>query len=252
VFNVGGIVIYGDFASIYDRLMYDVEYSKWADYIEAIFKKYNKKPQTVVDLGCGTGSMCIELTKRGYEMIGIDLSVDMLSCARDKSEREHCDILFLNQDIAKFELYGTVDAAISIMDSVNYLTLKSDLNSFFKLVYNYLNPEGLLIFDINTEYKLKNILGNNTYYEIDDDVSYIWCNNYDRKKKICQFDLTFFVKENELYRRYDETHFERAYSVDEIKKSLNKSGLKLLAICNELSFSPPVKNSERLFFICQK
>lgn len=245
--------IYSDFAYIYDKLMYDIDYKKWADYIEDIFRKNNVKPSLVLDLGCGTGNMCIEMAARGYDMIGADISVDMLSCARKKSLDAGHDILYLNQDITDFELYGTVDAIVCLMDTVNYITGKKDLRKMFKLVNNYLNPGGLFIFDINSEYKLKELLGNNVFYEIDDDITYIWENKFDKAKKICRFDLTFFIKNSEgSFERHDEVHYERAYNVNELKELIADSKMDLVGTYNNLTLMKPTKKSNKIFFVCKK
>lgn len=244
--------MYGDFAYIYDELINDVSYAAWADYIEKIFLWLNVQPELILDLGCGTGSFCIEMSKRGYEMIGVDSSPDMLSCARNKSLSCNADILFLNQDIINFELYGTVDAIVCLMDSVNYITDKRDLRKLFKLVKNYLNPGGVLIFDINSPYKFEKILDKNTFYEVNEEVSYIWKNNYSKKNKICEFDLTFFVKEGELFRKFDELHYERCYFPDELEKVIVDTGLELVGIFDDLKMNKPKKNSERIFLVCKK
>ena len=235
--------------------MTDINYSDWADYIENIFKENNIKPGILVDLGCGTGSFCIEMCKRAYDVIGIDLSSDMLSCALTKAKKAELPLeklLFLNQDMSEFELYGTVDAIVSLMDSVNYITDKRKLERMFKLVHNYLNHGGLFIFDINSVYKFDNILCNNTFHYVDDDIAYIWQNNYRKKSKICEFDITFFVKEENHYKRFDEIHNERAYSIYEIKKLALKCNLQILDIFDSLTFNKPDEKSERLFFILKK
>ena len=130
----------------------------------------------------------------------------MLSCAREKLAEKSLDVLLLNQDMAAFELYGTVDVIVSLVDSVNYITDKRDLKRMFRLVNNYLNPGGLFIFDINSSYKFENILADNVFYDVEDDISYIWQNNFNRKTRVCEFDLTFFVQQKELYQRFDEVH----------------------------------------------
>lgn len=248
----GVILIYRDFAFYYDRLMREVNYVQWADYIIEIFRRNRLKPGLIADLGCGTGSFCLEMARRGYEMIGIDISAEMLSCARQKALEADADILFLNQDMTSFELYGTVDAVTCLMDSVNYVTYKSDLKRLFKLVTNYLNPGGLLVFDINSPYKFENILSSNVFCETDKEASYIWQNCYDKTRRLCRFDLAFFVKEGELYRRFDEVHYERSYSEDELLEMLTAAGLELCSIYGEFGFKRPMENCERLFFICKK
>ena len=168
---------YTDFAYIYDKLI-GQDYEKWADYIEDIFAKNNLKPSLVLDLGCGTGSITNILAKRGYDMIGVDISPDMLNVAREKATEEGLDVLYLCQDIREFELYGTVDAIICTLDVLNYITDPDDLKQVFRLVRNYLNPDGIFIFDINTEHKLKNTLGNNTFITDEEGVFYSWENEY--------------------------------------------------------------------------
>lgn len=244
--------MYNNFAYIYDRLMYDIDYSKWADYIEEIFAANSLRPHLILDLGCGTGNLTIEMAKRGYDIIGVDISPEMLSCAQSKSADAGLDILFLNQDMSEFELYGTVDAVVCLMDSVNYVTKKNMLKRAFKLVNNYLNPGGMFIFDINSTYKLQHILGNNTFHDIGDEVSYIWENSYDHKSKLCEFDLTFFVKEGEHYNKYDEIHYERAYSRKELISIIKEAGLQLVATYDDLKLTAPHSRSRRIFFACKK
>ena len=248
----GVIIIYSNFAFYYDRLMKDVDYSKWANYIEELFKRNNSGPSMILDLGCGTGSFCTEMAGRGYEMIGIDLSPEMLSCAKTKALEKNPDILYLNQDITSFELYGTVDAIVCLMDSLNYITYKNDIKRVFNLVNNYLNPGGLFIFDLNSRYKLEHILGDNVFYSNDSDVVYIWQNSFDKTKGISRFDLTFFVENAGLYKRFDEEHYERAYDVAEMKKMLLSAGLEISSVYHEFTFKSPVKNTERIFFTCRK
>ncbi|NJD04119.1 MAG: class I SAM-dependent methyltransferase [Ruminiclostridium sp.] len=232
--------------------MKDIDYSKWADYIEELFQRNNTRPSMILDLGCGTGSFCMEMAARGYEMIGIDLSPEMLSCAQAKALDKKLDILYLNQDITCFELYGTVDAIVCLMDTLNYITYKNDIKHVLNLVNNYLNPGGLFIFDLNSRYKLENILGNNVFCNNDSDVAYIWQNSYDKTKGICRFDLTFFIESNGKYKRFDEEHYERAYDPEEIRKMILSSGLEFTSAFHEFVFRAPVKSTERIFFTCRK
>lgn len=232
-------------------MTYDIDYKKWADYIENIFKVNGIKPSLVLDLGCGTGSLCLEMAYRGYDMIGIDSSEDMLDCAAKKSAGMK-NILYLRQDMTDFELYGTVDSIVCLLDSINYILYKKDFMRLLKRVRNYLNPGGLFIFDINTPYKFEKVLNENVFYEISDEITYIWQNNFDKRKRICEFDLTFFVREKDFYKKYDEVHYERCYEIDEIAGMLKKSEIKLLKIYDELILKPPKKESERVFFVCRK
>lgn len=243
--------MYNRFAYLYDNLINDVDYKKWADYYFNIFQRYGlTNPKLGLDLGCGTGSLTTELASRGIEMTGVDLSEDMLMVAREKSAG--MDILYLNQDMCSFELYGTVDFIVSSLDCMNYITDKRDLLKVMKLANNYLNPGGLFIFDINTRHKLENVIGNNTFILENDDVFCSWQNEYDRKRKICDFYLTFFMKNGREYTRFDEEHSERAYEIEEIKSVIESSGMRLLKVYHDLSFQNPAKNSERVFFVVQE
>lgn len=245
--------MYTRFADIYDRLTHDIHYIKWADYIQSAFLKFGLTPKLILELGCGTGSLAIELSKRGYEMIALDASVDMLGKAYEKAKAEKTDILFLNQDMREFELYGTVDVVICMLDSINYITSIKDIKKVFGLVQNYLNPGGLFIFDTNSSYKLSQVLGNETFYELDNEISWVWQNTYDSKKRITTFDLTFFVKnQNGLYERFEENHKERAFSREEIVQALESTGLKLLGDYGNLTFKRPAPKEERIFYVVQK
>ena len=238
---------YTDFAYIYDKLI-DQDYEKWADYIEDIFKIHNKNPKLVLDLGCGTGSITSILAKRGYDMIGVDISPDMLNIAREKSADENLDILYLCQDIREFELYGTVDAIICTLDVLNYITNYNDLKQVFSLVKNYLNPDGIFIFDINTEYKLKNILGNNTFVYEEDGIFYTWENEF--TENISNQFLTFFVEnKNGLYERFDENHIQRAYETQEIKKALEVNNLNFDAEYSLFTTDKPDKKCEKTVIV---
>ncbi len=242
--------MYNRFAYLYDELINDVNYGEWLDYYYKIFQRYGLKPKLGLDLGCGTGNLTTLFADKGIEMTGVDLSEDMLMVAREKAEGR--DILYLNQDMREFELYGTVDFIVSSLDCLNYITDKRDLLKVMKLVNNYLDPGGLFIFDINTDYKLENIIGNNTFILENENTFCSWQNEYDKKRKICDFYLTFFCEENGMYHRFDEEHSERAYSIDEIKSVIDAAGMRLLNVYDEMSFKKPTAKSERVFFVVQE
>ena len=244
--------MYSGFAHIYDALMADIPYEKWADYYHKLFCRFGCKTRLGLDLGCGTGNMTMELARRGTEMIGVDLSADMLSVAGEKAKAQGLDILYLNQDMTEFELYGTVDFVVSSLDCVNYITNKNDLKKVFRLVNNYLDPGGLFIFDVNTEYKLSSVLGRNAFVSDGVDIFWAWQNFYDKKSRLCDFYLTFFEKEGETYSRFDEVHTERAYSVAELTTMLEQAGLKVEGVFHDLTFQKPRENSQRLFFVARE
>lgn len=237
---------YAEFAKIYDSLIYeDINYSDMADYIESCFKKMGKKPSLMLDLACGTGTLTDILSRRGYDMIGADMSYDMLGIAREKNP----DILYLCQDMRSLELYGTVDAVVCMTDSLNYITDYDDLVSVFKLVKNYLNPDAPFIFDLNSRYKLSKIISDNTFTYDSEYVSYIWQNEYNEKTNICDFYLTFFVSDDSVhYTRFDEEHRQRAYTCDEVKKALTDAGFTDINVYDGYGFSEINEKSERLVY----
>ena len=241
---------YSGFARLYDRLTYDVDYAAWADFLEWIFSRhFSGKPQLIADLGCGTGSMCEMLCARGYDMIGIDASADMLGVAAEK--RAGKDILYLNQNMTDFELYGTVDVVLSLLDSVNYVTEAADLARMFSLVHNYLNPGGLFVFDVNTPYKYEHILADNVFTYDDDDLFYVWENNYE--DGLCEFFLNFFAaRADGAYERISEYHVQRCWEAAELEGMLEAAGLLPVARYGCLSGAQPGKTEERIFLAAQK
>lgn len=238
---------YSKFADIYDELMEDVPYEKIADLIDAKIKKYKIKNNIVLDLACGTGTLTKKLSDKGYDMIGADMSAEMLQKAQEKNP----DVLFLNQPMEDFELYGTVGAIVCSLDSINYLTEGESLYETFRLCNNYLEPEGLLIFDINTEYKFENVLADNIFTFDNEKIFYTWENDYSEEEKLCDFYLTFFVKEGEQYTRFDEVHTERAYSDAEIVKALEANGFSVVEKLDDFTDNNAKKDSERVTYICK-
>ncbi len=244
---------YTSFAKVYDTFMDNVPYEEWADYVEQILKSYHITDGLLLDLGCGTGNLTEQMADKGYDMIGVDNAEDMLQAALEKKAANHHDILYLLQDMREFELYGTVRAVISICDSMNYITEEEDLLTVFRLVNNYLDPKGIFIFDMNTIYKYQQILGERTFAENRDMCSFIWDNFYDEEEQINEYELTLFVKdEQELYRKYEETHFQRAYHTNTVKKLVEAAGLEFLDVYDAFTFEEPKAESERVYFIARE
>ena len=232
--------------------MDNVPYEEWTDYYKEILREHGIMDGIVLDLGCGTGSMTELLAEQGYDMIGVDNSEEMLDLAMEKRAASGQDILYLLQDMRKFELYGTVRAVICACDSVNYLTEPGDLVKVFSLVNNYLDPGGLFLFDFNTEYKYRELLGDTTIAENREECSFIWENYYDLQERINEYDLTIFVREGELYRKFEETHFQRGYTVSEVADALREAGLELVALYDDFTREEPGEDSARVCVVARE
>lgn len=244
---------YTSFAQVYDLFQDNIPYEEWADYLKSLLNEYGVKDGLVLDLGCGTGSITELLAKAGYDMIGVDNSEDMLEIAMDKRGRSGLDILYLLQDMREFELYGTVRAVVSICDSMNYILDYGELVQVFSLVNNYLDPGGIFIFDLNTEYKYREILAQSTIAEDREESSFIWDNDYDETERINEYDLTLFIKEDgDLYRKYRETHFQRAYTLDEAAAAAKEAGMEFVAAYDAFTREAPGETSERIYIIVRE
>ena len=246
---------YTNFAEVYDTFMDNIPYEKWAEYLHEIMEEYNIREGTLLELGCGTGNMTEQLASMGYDMIGVDNSEDMLELAMEKRLKTGHDILYLLQDMQSFELYGTVKAVVSVCDSVNYVTDEAELKEVFRLVNNYLDPRGICIFDFNTEYKYREILGDRVIAEERDECSFIWDNYYNEQDKINEYELTLFVQSKEdpeLYRKYQEVHYQRAYTLEKIKTLIEKAGLRYIAAYDAYTKKAPMYTSGRICVIAQE
>lgn len=242
---------YGALAAVYDRLNGEVDYAAIADLYEKVFAHYRVTPQLVLDLGCGTGSMTLELADRGYDMIGVDASAEMLSRAYERMwKRGGSGVLFLEQDMRSFELYGTVGAVVSTLDCVNYLTEDGDINRCFALVHNYLDPDGIFIFDVNTPYKFKHVYGDNAYILEEDDGAVFcgWQNDFDEESGLCRFLLSVFKEEKDgRYVREDEEQTERCYSREALTAALERAGFEEIAFFADATLSEPSRTAERWY-----
>lgn len=245
--------MYDSIARVYDLLNAEVDYGAWADFIEKCFERYlSDKPSLVLDLACGTGRMTRELAARGYDMTGVDGSAEMLSEAMYSYDSD--GILYLMQDMRELELYGTVGAVVCCLDSINYLTEDGDLKRTFSLVHNYLDPDGLFIFDVNSPYKFENIYGNNAYI-LEDDGGEIYCgwqNEYDTETCVCDFYLSLFEENDDgSYERSDEHHRERCYSLDELKNALGESKMELIGVYSDFDFRQIKPESDRWYVVAR-
>lgn len=244
---------YSALAAFYDRLNSGIDYNAWADFICSLFSKNIIPVKLVLDLACGTGSMTIELARRGYEMTGADISTDMLAEAKRRTDRAGLDILYICQDMRVLELYGTVDAVICCLDGVNYLTDTTGLASCFSGVRRYLAPDGLFIFDVNTPYKFENIYGDRDYILEEDGVFCAWSNYYNKRSRLCRFELSLFAEGSDgRYNRFDEIQSERCWSMRTIKNTLTKCGLTLDSVYGGFERNAASDKDERWYFIARR
>ena len=250
---------YTGFAEVYDLFMDNVPYQEWCDYLVSLLRDYQAGDGLVLELGCGTGKMTRLLAQAGYDMIGVDYSEEMLQIAREAAwgerEPQNTDILYLLQDMREFELYGTVRAVVSVCDSLNYILKEEELLKVFRLVNNYLDPGGVFIFDLNTPYKYREILGENTICENREQGSFIWENFYEEEEQVNQYELTLFIRDREhtgLYRKYEETHVQRGYEAGRIEELLQQAGMEFIAAYDAFTREPVKADSERIYVIARE
>ena len=274
---------YTEFSKWYDELMEDVPYDEWFEFVKEKLSENGIKDGLVCELGAGTGNFTIRLAEAGYDMIGIDNSDEMLAEARTKKEEylkeesentsgsvnKVSDIMYICQDMREFELYGTVNAIVSICDSINYILEDEEMIHTFKLVNNYLDPKGLFVFDFNTVHKYKDVIGDSTIADSNEDVSFIWSNYFDEETNINEYEVTFFVKAetdkdiaedghvkkddaSDLYKRFVEYHYQRGYNLEEIKDFLKEAGLVFIEAFDADGFGIANEDSERIFVIARE
>lgn len=288
---------YTGFAQVYDTFMDDTPYEEWSHFLLALLQKHregrrdpvlcgtipadgkgtgnnyaietddnvikenlHQEQNTILDLGCGTGTLTQLLAAQGYDMIGIDNAQEMLQIAIEKRDSAGLDILYLLQDMRTFELYGTVGAVISVCDSVNYLLEEEEIVQTFRLVNNYLFPQGLFIFDFNTVYKYAQVIGDATIAENREECSFIWDNYYYGEERVNEYELTLFVRDEklcdatgqEVCRKLKETHYQRAYTLEEMKSLLARSGMEFLAAYDAFTRGEPNAKSERVCVVARE
>ena len=267
---------YTDFAEVYDEFMDATPYEEWCNRFVEIIKAYGiSKPQQevdkegmseeelalasernlVLDLGCGTGTLTELMAEEGFDVMGIDMSYDMLQIAMDKSAKFGHDIMYLCQDMRELELYCTVGTVICVCDSINYVLEDEEVIETFARVNNYLYPKGLFIFDFNTNYKYAEVIGDTTIAENREDCSFIWDNYYDEESHINEYDLTIFVRESEdeeMFRRFQETHFQRGYDFEEMLLFVKKAGMEFVTALDAETNGDITEETERVLMVCRE
>lgn len=272
---------YTDFAQVYDEFMDETPYEEWCAFLVGMLGRYGLKEvadedsrllddtyvisdgpneqhlrqerNTILDLGCGTGTLTQLLARKGYDMIGVDNAQEMLQIAMEKRDESGLDILYLLQDMREFELYGTVGAVVSVCDSINYLLEEEEVLRTFKLVHTYLYPGGVFIFDFNTVYKYSQIIGDATIAENREDCSFIWENYYHEAEEINEYDLTIFVRLKEaLFQRFQETHYQRGYRLEQMCRLVEQAGLKILETLDADTREAAGQESERVYIVAKK
>ena len=242
---------YTHLASIYDQLMSDTPYDKWLHWAQNYWKKHGQ-PRTIIDLGCGTGSIAIPLAKQGYQVTGIDLSSEMLAIAYEKMHAEQAHVTWLEQDMRAFTAQPA-DSVISFCDSMSYLLEEEDVQETIKRAYQHLQPGGAFLFDVHSPYKIMEVFGNHTFTYVEDEVSYIWQCFTDAERQEVAHELTFFVRQaNGLYERLEEEHAQRAYQPHLIVSWLTQAGFRDIVVTADFEHAPPHGESERLFFSAKK
>lgn len=244
--------VYGGFAASYDLFMDNIPYDTWAEYLQGLLTEYGVTDGLLLELGCGTGNMTSRMADRGYDMIGIDVSEDMLELAREKCSAE---VLFLQQDMRQMELYGTVAAMYCVCDGMNYLLEPQDLREVFARANNYLDSGGVFIFDLKTGYFYQDILGNRTIAENREDASFLWENEYHEDTSVNEYLLTVYRLEDEerdLFSRCEELHFQRAYEIEEIRQLIEEAGMEFVAMYDAFTRKPPHNHSERVYFVARE
>ncbi len=240
---------YETFAAFYDALTQDVDYAAWAEHLLALIDRHGGSARQVLDLACGSGSLSLELAARGCDVVGVDGSADMLAIAQEKAAEAGEDILFLCQDMRALDLYGTVDTAVCLLDSLSHILSTEDLREIFRRLGLFISPDGLLIFDVNTPYKHEHILGDNAFVYEQDEFMCVWRNRYVPSSGEVAMQLDFFLEEDGVYSRYTDEVRERAYAMRTWETLLTQAGFDLLAVYDERTFNAPQDRTQRWVFV---
>jgi len=245
--------MYSEFSKVYDALMGDVDYPQRTEYLLSLFKKFDRLPTLLLDLACGTGGFSNEFASRGINVIGVDMSAEMLTKANENSKALGLDVLYLCQNAADLDLYGTVDGAICCLDSINHITDYDELCQVFKKVSLFLERDRLFIFDVNTVYKHEVVLGDNTFVLEEDNIFCVWDNSYEEETRTVQINLDFFCEDsNGKYIRTSDYIEEKAYTYSELGSLLTSAGFSIEAVYSELTQNPPQDDTQRVIYVARK
>lgn len=245
---------YHQMANLYDKLMDDAPYDQWVEFTREIFSQSGKNIQTIADLGCGTGQITTRLAHQGYQAAGIDNSVDMLSVARQRADQENVSIQWIHQDLQQLEGLKNLDAAVSYCDVMNYITDENALRSVFNRVVSLLKTGGLFIFDVHSVNQVEQFYVNQTFADVQDDVSYIWFCSAGEESGEMHHDLTFFVSDGKKYDRFEEYHHQKTYFIDFYKKLLTEAGFEIYGLYADFAINTDFDEgkAQRIFIIAEK
>lgn len=247
--------MYEDFASVYDALMDDVDYDAWSAHYLALIRGQTggALPARAAECACGTGSLTVRLARAGLRMTGIDLSAAMLRQAEAKARAWGVEATFVRQDMRRLALTRRTDAVLCTCDGVNYLTSEQDVRAFFAAAFAALVPGGALCFDISSRYKLEETMGDSFFGEERDGVATLWQNRLNRAGHVINMDVTFFVREEDgRYRRFRETHRQRAHSAEELLLWLSQAGFESPRVYGGMTLAAPSPDDVRLHFSARK
>lgn len=245
---------YGQFALVYDQFMAHAPYNEWVAFTAEIMDSYGKERATILDLGCGTGEIAIRLQEAGNDVIGVDMSAEMLSCAEQKGNAKRLPIQWMMQDIRELYGFSNVDVCISYCDVMNYITTVADLEKVFTRTYSSLADDGIFLFDIHHPEYAKNMLMDRTFADVSDELAYIWdCEAGDAVGEMFHH-LTFFQTNQEHYIRFDETHHQRTFSPSVYGSLIKDAGFRKVTFYHDFQIdnSELPENSERIFIVAEK
>lgn len=244
---------YFHMAAVYDILMKDAPYQEWTDFAVKQFQEHESQISSVLDLGCGTGTITRLLASKGFQMTGIDNSETMLTIAQNRAAEEGISIQWMLQDIRELEGFQEIDAIVSFCDVLNYITEKQEISQVFSQANKVLKNNGLFIFDIHALQYVENNLQGQTFAEIYDDISYIWLCDAGEQSGEVYHDLTFFIREKELYERFDETHHQRTFNIEVYRDLLQENGFELVNLYGDFSYQPGIsETTNRIFVVAKK